>query len=215
MRPADNPFRVERMHALAFEPQGQTWDELLARLERLRLRAAVVGPHGSGKTTLLRSLAPRLEARGLRPVMLFRNAEGGGGWPAAWGDPLHRLGPRDVLLVDGYDLLAPLPRWRLRRLARRAAGLVGTSHRPCLGLPTLVRTATSPELLREIVSRLAGRTMDADGAARLLARHHGNIREALRELYDAAASPHPAGGAHAADGAVAHPRGGCRMLGSP
>ncbi len=68
----------------------------------------------------------------------------------------------------------------MRFRTRRAGGLVITSHRPGL-LPTLYECETSPELLAGIVEELAGEELDSE---EVLARHRGNIRDALRELYD-------------------------------
>ena len=94
-------------------------------------------------------------------------------------------GPNDVLLFDGAEQLSRLAWWRFRRLARRARGLVITSHRPGL-LPTLVACETDADLLRDIVSDLAptGPPMPGPAPEELFARHNGNVREALRELYD-------------------------------
>ena len=66
------------------------------------------------------------------------------------------------------------------RKARRARGLVITSHR-CGLLPTLVECETSAPLLREIVETLHPGQPEVD---LLFDRHRGNVREALRELYD-------------------------------
>ena len=70
-----NPFRVERIHALSFEPVGATWPELMQRLEQARFRAAIVGPHGTGKTTLLNELGRRLADSGFRVEHVRYNAE--------------------------------------------------------------------------------------------------------------------------------------------
>jgi hypothetical protein len=63
--------------------------------------------------------------------------------------------------------------------------LVVTTHREGR-LPTLWRCATTPELLRNLVRELDVGLDEADARA-LHARHHGNVRDALRELYDQAA----------------------------
>jgi hypothetical protein len=68
----------------------------------------------------------------------------------------------------------------VRLRTRRAGGLVITSHRPGL-LPTLFECTTSPELLAEIVGELSGADLEA---GELYERHRGNVRDALRELYD-------------------------------
>jgi hypothetical protein len=112
----------------------------------------------------------------------------------AGGSPLPRggrpaPGPCDVLLVDGADALPWLGWLRVKRLARRAGGLIVTTHRPGR-LPTLVECATSPALLREIVDAL-GDARDAawrDAIPDLFRKHRGNLREALRDLYDRCAA---------------------------
>ena len=85
-------------------------------------------------------------------------------------------------MLDGAEQPGVLS-WRLFRWhARRAGGLLITTHRAGR-LPTLHRCATTPALLRELVAAL-GENIDDAEAARLHARHGGNLREALRELYD-------------------------------
>jgi hypothetical protein len=93
-----------------------------------------------------------------------------------------------VIVIDGYEQLSLWRRLRLnRRCRRQRRGLLVTAHRPLLGLPLLYRTSTTPEtawrvvhyLLREEPSLLA----PAEVAARL-ARHGGDVRELLFELYD-------------------------------
>lgn len=75
---------------------------------------------------------------------------------------------------------------RFRRRARKAAGLVITSHRPGM-LPTLIDCSTTPELLDGIIVDLLGKDYGdrREGLPRrLLEKHEGNVRNALRELYD-------------------------------
>jgi hypothetical protein len=73
----------------------------------------------------------------------------------------------------------------LRNRAHAAAGLIVTSHLPGL-LPTLHECRTTPELLAAIVGELGGEEA-ALAAPGLFGRHRGNLRDALRELYDEAA----------------------------
>ena len=161
---------------------GVAWEELLARLAALRYRAAIVGPHGRGKTTLLEDLAPRLEAIGLRPRSLTIH-ESHPRLDAADRALLRGLGPGDVLLLDGAEGLGRLAWWRVRRWTRRAGGLVITSHRAGL-LPTLIECETTPELLAELVREILGEETPPVSLEELFARHGGNVRNALRELYD-------------------------------
>ena len=96
------------------------------------------------------------------------------------------LEPTDVILFDGAEQLGQWTFRRLVRRTRRAAGLLITAHRPGL-LPTVLACETSRRLLREIVEQLIGpeaakaraRTID-----RLYTEHDGNLRDALRSLYD-------------------------------
>lgn len=52
-------------------------------------------------------------------------------------------------------------------------------------LPTLATLTTSPALLAELVRELTGETMSCEA---LYHQHRGNLRAALRELYDRAAA---------------------------
>jgi hypothetical protein len=180
VRARDNPFAVQRVLAIRYRLSGTTWEELLARLESLRFRAALVGPHGHGKTTLLEDLGARLTGQGLR-VRTVTLHEGDRRLDGAQRKILfHDLAPSDVLLLDGAEQLGHLPWFEVRTRTRPAGGLIVTSHRPGL-LPTLHECRTTPELLAEIVGELAG---EARETGELFARHGGNVRESLRELYD-------------------------------
>jgi len=145
--------------------------------------AAVVGPHGTGKSTLLVAIAAELAARGrLAGCVTLRR----------WLDaPLVvrslAAAPRgSTLCIDGWERMTP-PIGGLARLlaVTRGCGLIVTTHRPCR-MPLTVRTASSPRLFDRLVERLpdhGGRIGPAD-LARALARHGGNLRDSLAELYD-------------------------------
>lgn len=184
-----NPYRSRRVEELAFRlPAAQPdWSGVLARLHQCNFRAAVVGPHGSGKTTFLLQLAQRLESRGMVTHRLFRHR---GDVENAWADwrrALQGMEQTAVVIADGYDTLTVRQRWELRRCLRPRGGLLVTAHRRS-ALPTLLRTYTSPELLRQLVDELL---QDQPGASRpsdsqirqLFKQTHGNLREALRRLY--------------------------------
>jgi len=168
---------------LALRTRGVPWDRLLERFEALGRRAAIVGLHGAGKTTLLEDLEPRLAGRGyrLRKVFLRDGQRRLGPQRSAL---LARLQPGDLLLVDGAEQLAPWAWWELQRRARRAAGLLITVHEPGR-LPTLWESRTSPGLLADLAAELVGPAEAATlPLAELFERHRGNLRDALRELYD-------------------------------
>ena len=70
-----DPFQILARRSIRYEIPESAGDDdggrggavsLLPRLEVLRYRAAIVGPHGSGKTTLLEDLEGVLAARGFR-----------------------------------------------------------------------------------------------------------------------------------------------------
>ncbi len=189
MRARDNPFASHRLHAVRYRLPGLSWDELLARLAGLGHRAAIVGGEGRGKTALLEALSPRLREHGfiLRTATLSRERTA---LPADEERCLTAgLGAADLVVVDGAGHLGRLAWRRLVKRTAGAGGLLVTAHRPGF-LPTLVDCLSSPELLAEIVAELlAGAPAGLDAAAlpaatELFARHRGNLREALRELYD-------------------------------
>lgn len=212
MKARDNPFRVARvLSAIRYEvPAGHDAGDdddrdegedrggavsLLPRLEALLYRASIVGPHGSGKTTLLEDLEGVLAARGFRITHVRLDADDPrlpGEWRSRSAAPL--LNVTDIVCLDGAEQLGPIAWLRFRWRARRAGGLIVTTHRPGR-LATLIECTTSVSLLHRIIRRLAPDGLGtAPSAAELFTRHHGNLRDALRELYDvyAAASWGPA-----------------------
>ena len=183
MRAADNPFAVQRVLRIRYRLSGQTWDGLLERFAALGYRAAIVGPHGRGKTTLLEDLAPRLESLGFRVRSITLHTGDRRLTREQKRDLLRRLSPRDLLCVDGAEQLGRIAWLALLARSRAAGGLLITSHRPGL-LPTLLECETSPELLEGIVRNLIGPETDRRQIGELFARHGGNVRSALREMYD-------------------------------
>ena len=156
---AANPFRASRILEFRYRFLESGWEELLRRLEAQGMRGAIVGPEGSGKTTLLEDLDERLRRSGRR-----------------------------VLLVDGADELSRREWREFLRRADEAGGCVVTAHREGF-LPTLIRTRTTPAILEDAVRAASGRSCGSFGvsADELWARHAGNVRTALRELYDVCA----------------------------
>jgi hypothetical protein len=180
MRARQNPFRAERIQAVQYRFQnGISWPEMMIRLEGLQFRAAIVGPEGSGKTTLLEELFRKLEDIGFKVVL--RSAKAGDSAEVVPG----RLESSELLLIDSAECFSAWEWLRLKWASRAAAGLIVTAHRPGL-LPTLLECRTTPELFQQIVGDLLADQVQLPSGMldAIYRRHNGNIRNALRQLYD-------------------------------
>lgn len=185
----ENPFAVEHLHRLKYQLEPDEWPMLLDRLNDLDYRAAIVGPQGAGKTTLLLELRLRLEQRGFQTTW-FQLHAGDRRLPTEVDQALRTPRPTPhVLCLDGAEQLSPRAWRRLLRQTRQWAGLIITVHRP-QRLPTLHDCQTSPELLHRLVEQLIERQsaslpwLERALLDELFARHAGNLRLVLRELYD-------------------------------
>lgn len=190
VRARDNLFAAEKIERVRYKPQGATLDALLATLAQMDYCGAIVGPEGSGKTTLLEDIAAALEDRG-RPVrMVFVNDTSPMTWKSS-RELLTQIDARQVVLLDGADTISRMTWPALKRgIVRKAAGLIITAHKPGL-MPTLIECQTTPVLFRQIVAEVVGSEKVVRPALldEVYQRHNGNIREALRELYDLSADP--------------------------
>jgi hypothetical protein len=185
VRARDNPFRTERVLAVRYRLLHDSWAGLLARFDAVGRRAAIVGPQGSGKTTLLEDLAPKFRERGyvVRDLRLdLQTPRFDEEFLAGF---FATLTPSTMILFDGSEQLGRWAWASFERRSRIAGGLLVTQHRPGR-LPTLLRTATSPELLESLVGEILGPRAEEVRALthRLFEKHAGNLREALREMYD-------------------------------
>jgi len=185
MKARDNLFAVERIEKIRYKPQGTTLGELLERLEVMNYCAAIVGPEGSGKTTLLEDIATALEEKGRQIKSIFINDTS----PMTWKDSRNlfmEITGDQIVILDGADSLSRMTWPALKRgVLRKAAGLIVTAHKPGL-MPTLIECTTNPELFRRIVAEITQGTCEFDLARldQLYHSHNGNIRTALRDLYD-------------------------------
>jgi len=177
-RAAENPFRVERLHAVVYWDPSLDWETLCAAAERPGVRGALVGPHGNGKTTLLLELGQRLAARGIATRYVRVGAHD-------HAERRLRADPNVVFLVDGTEALSVWARWKLRAQLRRARGLVLTLHRPGR-IPTLHRCASSTSTLEHLLQQLVPEDLEAlrPRISAIYSRHHGDVRAMLFALYD-------------------------------
>lgn len=185
VKPSDNPFRSTAVDALNYHAAGgESLEQIEAQLSGLNYRAAILGPHGHGKSTLMRHLVGRPLPTNIRSSITIQVAADGTNTAAV---RVALTQPADVLLwIDGYDLLSARLRWALRRRPY----VVVTSHRKT-ALPTLICRETSPMLLGQLIDRLSPAVrfmIDETQLNDLNAEHHGNVRDALRELYDRCAA---------------------------
>jgi hypothetical protein len=188
MKARENPFKTDSVLGVRYRLRDRTWKELFERLKKLNYRAAIVGPHGTGKTTLLEDMEPRLVALGFRVIHLRLDRETRSFERLFLRELFSTLSERDVILFDGAEQMSRMQWQRFKIRSKRAAGLVITSHRRGM-LPTLIECATSSELLREIIRELLGgearcELPDKLHTNKLHTKHDGNLRDALREMYD-------------------------------
>jgi hypothetical protein len=170
------------MDALPFQPLDTSWQDIMARLGALDYRGSIVGPHGTGKTTLLDQLEPRLAALGfdIRHLRLDTTTTS---FPRKFMREFFAdLESNSVILFDGADQMTGRAWQRFLPRTESCAGIVATSHVTGM-LPTLVECRTTPELLFKLATELKHDT-PRELTDRLFATHKGNIRFAIRELYD-------------------------------
>lgn len=182
-----NPFSTRYTRPGALDYHFAASDTAAQLVERLRANGwwgQIVGPHGSGKSTLLATLLPLLADAG-RQTLSIALHQGDRRLPRLV--ELDRLDRDGQMVVDGYEQLGRLSRWRLgRRCRRQGCGLLVTAHRD-VGLPTIAFVKPSIETLQYVVARVLpagdGPIRAAD-IADVWRRSGGNVREALFALYD-------------------------------
>jgi energy-coupling factor transporter ATP-binding protein EcfA2 len=175
-RPGARPYRFS---------DGQSTDQLIAKLAARLWRGAIIGPHGSGKSTLLEALKPAIIAAG-QSIQAISLHDGQRRLPrdffAAWKSDANA-----VFIIDGYEQLGWPARLHLQlRCRSTGAGLLVTSHAP-VGIPTLISIAPDRQLVEQLVDNLCTEVSTTITRADIAASHacHGsNVREILFDLYD-------------------------------
>ena len=138
-----------------------------------------------GKSTLLADLAGQLRLRG-RTVLATTLRKGCRRLPAGFLAAASS-GPRTQLVIDGFEQLGWWHRWQVEACSWwRNSGLLVTTHRHCQ-LPVLAELAPDLRTVQNLVYDLlqGDRTVVTDNdVAASFARHNGNVREILFDLYD-------------------------------
>ncbi len=192
MRPADNPFSVSRQHELKYQfPKGDNWNLFMARLEQKGWKGALVGKKGTGKTTLLLEIREKLLERGFGVKNLFLNCEK----RKFNRDELKLItqstSENDIILFDGSEQMAWWHWYYFLWKVRKAKGLILTTHKPSK-LPTILNTSTHFECYKAMVQQLIEKHPDlqylttSERLHHLFEKYNGNMRLALRALYDQA-----------------------------
>jgi hypothetical protein len=184
-----NPFCAARLRPgtidFVFE-QGKSLEQLVDALEANGWRGQITGGHGTGKSTLLAALTPAIECRGRR-VKSITLVAGQRHLPRAFLASLRFSAGLGVAVVDGVEQLHFWNRLSLKRFCRtHGAGLVVASHRSA-HLRSLYETAVDEARAWRVVERLQSGFppwIKIGDLVQRLARHQGNLREALFDLYD-------------------------------
>lgn len=179
----ENPLSLNRLKRIRYRFAKHDWSWHLDRLRALGHRAAIVGNQGSGKTTLLGELGQQLGCADVTNQLFVLPPD----------STRHRVLVQNaitcsengsIVLVDGYERLNFIQRWQLLKQTRRGPGLIVAVHHACQ-LQTWIHCQTDCELMRSVVGDLGLNDPAIQAAARLTFENSGgNIRDALRDLYD-------------------------------
>jgi len=185
-----NPFSASRVRpgAIPFHfSDQQSLDSLIERLESHHWWGQIVGPHGSGKSTLMASLRQTLADAG-HGLVIVELHDRQRRLPVDWEQVRPaKSGKNVVVIVDGFEQLTRINRWRLKRHCRhKGQGLVVSTHQS-VGLPTLYETQTSLETFACLVRSLMQdhpQLITAADVAECFSAGQDNMREMLFDLYD-------------------------------
>jgi RecA/RadA recombinase len=181
----DNPFASEKVEQLKFIPTATSVDKLTQMLPEVGFRCAIAGPHGSGKTTLMLEISNILQAGGHIVKHIFVNDTN----PMTTemrDDLIANLQAGEIVLFDGADLIGRIAWQKLKRSIFKAkAGLIITTHKRGM-MDTVAECSTSPQLLKTITNTLLAdhETLNDQLIDEIYARHNGNIRNCLWQMYD-------------------------------
>jgi hypothetical protein len=184
-----NPFSAARIRPgtidFIFE-HGKSLAQLVDLLESNHWRGAITGLHGTGKSTLLAAMIPAIEARS-RIVKCVTLTSGQRTLPHDYIQSLRETAAQGIAAVDGIEQLSVWSRLRLNRICKvQGAGLLVASHRAAR-LPVIYQTAIDVPRAWRVVERFQDGfppLVRLSDLVERLAQRHGNLREALFDLYD-------------------------------
>lgn len=189
-----NPFSSRFIRPGArryFFPPKESITSVLERLFEKRV-VQIVGPHGSGKSTLVEMICQSIDsefAKFVIPSSCDKNH--------AFKEVHNKIAAssRDqLLIVDGIEQLKTSHRRRIIAKCRKQRLFLLVTTHESVGIDTLIQTATSLNVFRQIVDdMLNGRLDSVSGDADLIEisdierafkNSFPDLREALFELYD-------------------------------
>ncbi len=177
-----NPFstRYVRPGALEYQfPPGEDAEQLVERLQCNRWWGQIVGPHGAGKTSLLHALKASL-LRADRQLCWCTLQSGERRLPADIWARREAWNSTTLVVVDGYEQLGWLARWRLKSCCRaRQAGLLVTSHHD-VGLPWIHHVNCSLPAALQLVGALLRQFADRNVSC---AQIEGSSEEVTESLH--------------------------------
>ena len=184
-----NPFSAARIRPgtidFIFE-RGNSLTQLVDVLESNHWNGAIIGLHGTGKSTLLAALIPAIEARDLIVNFITLTA-GQRTLPPDFFKSLREAAGPGIAAVDGIEQLSAWSRLRLKQFCKsHGAGLLVASHRAAR-LPVIYQTAIDVPRAWRVVERFQDGfppLVRLSDLVERLTQRHGNIREALFDLYD-------------------------------
>ncbi|HOA53202.1 MAG TPA: hypothetical protein PKI05_13190 [Thermogutta sp.] len=184
----DNPFsaRFVRPGVIPYIfPPGCSWESVHEIFQANQRLGAVIGPHGAGKSAFITAFTHWMENNG-QPCLALELHDGQRTLGQATWRKLEAL-QDTVVTVDGYEQLSAWSRYQLRRLCRKKhLGLIVTAHTD-IEIPLLFAPEPNEDLAWQIVQYLLARgqpLINRDDVRASFARHQGNLREMLFDLYD-------------------------------
>ncbi|MCO8120924.1 ATP-binding protein [Stieleria sp. TO1_6] len=139
-------------------------EAVLAQL-RTAKRGLILGPHGTGKSTLLHTFLPKLQRS--YPKVAFHQLCNDPNIPLRKriGErmrasrriraDLKQLPPQGLIMIDGWEQLSHLSRWRIAKSASsNKLTILATAHHRIPGWTTVHETCPSEKLIRSLAGDL-------------------------------------------------------------